>query len=112
MAKLLSQARVVCLPTYYGEGVPKVLIEAMACGRPIVTTDMPGCRDLVKSGRNGILVKPKDSVELAASLMTLILNKSVCQKMGIEGRKTVEKEFSLEHVIEETMAVYKELLIK
>lgn len=112
MAKLLSQARVVCLPTYYGEGVPKILIEAMACGRPIVTTDMPGCRDLVKSGRNGMLVKPKDSVELAASLMTLILNKSVCQKMGIEGRKIVEKEFSLEHVIEETMAVYKELLIK
>jgi glycosyltransferase involved in cell wall biosynthesis len=112
MAKLLSQARVVCLPTYYGEGVPKVLMEAMACGRPIVTTDMPGCRDLVKSGINGILVKPKDSVELAASLMTLILNKSVCQKMGIEGRKIVEKEFSLEHVIEETMAVYKELLIK
>ncbi len=112
MAELLSQARVVCLPTYYGEGVPKVLIEAMACGRPIVTTDMPGCRDLVKSGRNGILVKPKDSVELAASLMTLILNKSVCQKMGIEGRKIVEKEFSLEHVIEETMTVYKEFLIK
>ncbi len=112
MAELLSQARVVCLPTYYGEGVPKVLIEAMACGRPIVTTDMPGCRDLVRSGRNGMLVKPKDSVELAASLMTLILNKSACQKMGIEGRKIIEKEFSLGQVIEETMAVYRELLIK
>jgi len=73
MPNILSQASVVCLPTYYGEGVPKVLIEAMACGRPIVTTDMPGCRDLVQSGRNGFLVSPKDTVGLAKSLAALVL---------------------------------------
>ncbi len=112
MEELLPQARVVCLPSYYGEGVPKVLIEAMACARPIVTTDMPGCRDLVKSGINGMLVDPKDSFELASSLMSLILNKSLCQQMGKEGRKIVEKNFSLKSVVKETMAVYKELLVR
>jgi len=110
MPNILSQASVVCLPTYYGEGVPKVLIEAMACGRPIVTTDMPGCRDLVQSGKNGLLVSPKDTVGLAKSLAALVLNRSLCEKMGIEGRRIVEKEFSLKRVTQETMAVYEELL--
>ena len=112
MEELLSKARVVCLPSYCGEGVPKALIEAMACGRPIVTTDSPGCRDLVECGINGMLVKPRDSVELASSLMLLILNKSLCQQMGKEGRKIAEKEFSLENIVKETMAVYKELLAR
>jgi len=110
MPKVLSQASVVCLPSYYGEGVPKVLIEAMACGRPIVTTDMPGCRDLVQSSKNGLLVRPKDTIELAERLATLVVNRSLCEKMGVEGRRIVEKEFSLKRVTQETMSVYEELL--
>lgn len=109
MPKVLSQASVVCLPSYYGEGVPKVLIEAMACGRPIVTTNMPGCRDLVQPSKNGLLVNPKDFMGLANSLVCLVVDRSLCQKMGIEGRSIVEKEFSVKRVTQETMSVYREL---
>lgn len=110
MPKILSQASVVCLPSYYGEGVPKVLIEAMACARPIVTTDMPGCRDLVQSGKNGMLVRPKDPVGLTNALMRLMLDRSLCQQMGLEGRRIAEKEYSITRVVEETISVYGELL--
>jgi len=58
MAKVLSQATIICLPSTYREGVPKVLIEAASCCRPIVTTDIAGCRDIVQDGENGILVPP------------------------------------------------------
>lgn len=51
MPEVLSQAKIVCLPSYYGEGIPKVLVEAMASARPIVTTDMPGCSEVVRSGK-------------------------------------------------------------
>ena len=110
MPKALSESTIVCLPTYYGEGVPKVLIEAMACGRPIVTTDMPGCKDLVMGRTNGLLVKPRDSVGLAESLSELLLDRSLCQRMGQEGRHIAEKEFSLKQVTGETLAIYGELL--
>lgn len=110
MPQVLSQASVVCLPSSYGEGVPKVLIEAMACARPIVTTDMPGCRDLVRSGKNGLLVMPRDSVSLASALKTLLLDQSQCQKMGVEGRRIAEEEYALSRVVDETLAVYGELL--
>lgn len=110
MPKALSESTIVCLPTYYGEGVPKVLIEAMACGRPIVTTDMPGCKDLIMERTNGLLVKPRDSVGLAESLSELVLDRSLCQRMGLEGRRIAENEFSLKKVTEETLAIYGELL--
>ncbi|MCS3755660.1 glycosyltransferase involved in cell wall biosynthesis [Salinibacter ruber] len=60
MPDVLRQAHVVCLPSYYREGIPKVLIEAASCGRPIVTTDVPGCREIVADGENGMLVPTKD----------------------------------------------------
>ncbi len=110
MPKILSQSTIVCLPTWYGEGVPKVLIEAMACGRPIVTTNMPGCKDLVVDQKNGLLVMPKDSIGLAESLSKLVLDRTLCQEMGVEGRRISEKEFSVKQVIGETLNVYDELL--
>src|SRR5690606_34931013 len=64
MPKVLAQAHVVCLPSY-GEGVPKVLLEAAAAGRPIVSTDVPGCREVVEPGLNGLLVPPRDGAALA-----------------------------------------------
>lgn len=110
MPKILSQSTIVCLPSYYGEGLPKVLIEAMSCGRPIVTTEMPGCKELVVGQKNGFLVNPRDSVALAESLSILVLDRLLCQQMGKEGRLIVEKEFSLKRVTNETLAVYDELL--
>jgi glycosyltransferase involved in cell wall biosynthesis len=110
MPKILSQSTIVCLPSSYGEGVPKILIEAMACGRPIVTTDMPGCKDLVFGQKNGLLVMPKDSIGLTESLSKLVLDRSLCQEMGAAGRRIAEREFSVKQVISETLVVYDELL--
>ncbi|HYD34253.1 MAG TPA: glycosyltransferase family 4 protein [Methylophilaceae bacterium] len=108
MPQVLSEANIVCLPSYY-EGLPKVLIEAMACGRPIVTTDVPGCRELVNPEVNGILVPPRDVDALADALNRLINDKELCSKMGHEGRKMAESEFAQPKIIQETLTVYTEL---
>lgn len=112
MPEVLSQARIFCLPSYYGEGIPKVLVEAMASARPIVTTDMPGCNEVVRPGQNGLLVKPRDVEDLARALKVLLLDDSKCQQMGKEGRQIAEKEYSLTRVVAETMVIYRELLGK
>lgn len=110
MNAVFAQAHIVCMPTYYGEGVPKVLIEAAACGRPIVTTDMPGCRDIVRHGENGLLAKPRDVVGVVHALERLLDDKQLREQMGRRGREIVEREFSLQIVTDQTMAIYDELL--
>jgi glycosyltransferase involved in cell wall biosynthesis len=90
--------------------VPKVLIEAAACGRPIVTTDAPGCREIVRHSENGLLVPVRDSQALAEALRTLIENPALRKRMGNRGREIVVQEFSLTRVIEETLRVYRDLL--
>jgi len=112
MPDILSQASVVCLPTYYGEGVPKILIEGMACARPIVTTDMPGCRTLVREGRNGLLVPPKSTTDLSNALAKLINSPQLCLEMGQAGRRIAEEDYSQTQVIGETLSVYRELKSK
>lgn len=109
MPAVFEEAHIVCSPSYYREGVPKVLIEAAACERPIVTTDMPGCREIVRDGENGILVPPKDVETLAETLLRLKEEPSLRQKMGGRGRQLVREEFSIEHVLEQTMEVYEML---
>lgn len=106
MPQTLAQASIVCLPTYYGEGVPKVLIEAMACCRPIVTTDMPGCRELVVDGKTGLLVKPRDIESLTAGLRTLVLDHAKCKALGEEGRKLVSTKYSLPIIVEGVLDLY------
>ena len=100
----------VCLPTFYGEGVPKVLIEAAACGRPIVTTDQAGCRDIVRHEHNGLLVPARDVEALAAALERLLRDPALRQQMGARGRALVEAEFSLDIVVRQTLEIYRELL--
>jgi glycosyltransferase involved in cell wall biosynthesis len=107
---VLSMASISCLPTFYGEGVPKALIEAMASSRAIVTSDIPGCRELVTDGLNGILVAPRDVDALSAALKVLILNPKRCRQMGMAGRKIVEQSLSLDRVLKETLALYAELV--
>lgn len=110
MAEVLAQAAVVCLPSYYREGVPRVLLEAAALARPIVTTDEPGCREIVRDGVNGFLVPSRNSPALAEALKKLIFDPKLRQQMGERGRKIVEEEFSEEIVIRETLALYEEIL--
>ena len=88
MHDVLAQAHIVCLPSLR-EGVPKVLIEAAACGRAIVTTDAPGCREIVRNGENGLLVPVRDSRALAEALRLLIENPPLRAGMGLKGRDIV-----------------------
>jgi len=109
MPAVLAQANIVCLPSYR-EGLPKVLLEAASCGRPIVTTDVPGCREIMRNGENGFLVPVHSTVELAHAIQRLIEKPELRKKMGPKGREIVIGEFAVEKVISETMAVYRELL--
>ena len=110
MPNVFHQSTIVCLPTSYGEGLPKSLLEAASCGRPIVTYDVPGCREIVIDGYNGILVKPKSVTGLVNAISQLINDSELCVKMGKNGRKLVEKHFTQEKIAEETIAVWEELL--
>lgn len=108
MLDVFGKAHVVCLPSY-GEGVPKVLLEAAACGRPLVASDSPGCREIVRQGETGLLVPPRDATALAAALRRLAEDPALRGRMGRAGRKLVEAEFSQDHVVARTLAVYREL---
>jgi glycosyltransferase involved in cell wall biosynthesis len=112
MADVLSAAHVVCLPTFYGEGVPKVLLEAAACGRPIIATDVPGCREIVRHGENGLLVPPRNVIALSEAIRRLVGAADVRRDMGLRGRKIAITEFSVDRVIQETLTIYRELLAR
>ena len=108
MPAVLHAAHIACLPSYR-EGLPKTLLEAAACGLPIVTTDAPGCREIVRDGDNGFLVPVRDAQALAIALRGLIDNPVLRAEMGLRSREIVLAEFSREQVIAETLAVYREL---
>jgi len=104
-----ANSHIAVLPSYR-EGLPKSLLEAAACARPIVATDVPGCREIVKDGINGLLVKPRDPRCLADALRKLINDEQLRIFMGQHGRKLVEQQFSNEKVQRETLALYQRLL--
>jgi glycosyltransferase involved in cell wall biosynthesis len=110
MAKIMAQANIVCLPSFYGEGVPKVLIEAAACGRAIVTTDSPGCRDIARNGQNGFLVPLHSPEALANALDILARDPALRSSMGTCGREIAVREFSEEAVFARMMTIYRQLL--
>ena len=109
MPRVFAQSHIVCLPSYR-EGLPKVLVEAAACGRPIIATDVPGCREIVHDGENGLLVPAKDFYALANALRQLIDNPSLRIAMGKRGREIAESKFSIEHVVTQTLNLYKKLI--
>jgi glycosyltransferase involved in cell wall biosynthesis len=109
MLTLFSEAHIVCLPSYR-EGAPRVLIEAASCGKPVVTTDVSGCREVVRHKHNGLLVPPKDSRALADALRTLIKDSQLRTTMGKNGRAFAERELSLEKVISDNLRLYAKLL--
>lgn len=110
MPAVYAAAHIVCLPSTYGEGVPKVLIEAAACGRPCVATDAPGCREIVHHEETGLVVAPGDGAALAAALARLIADGDLRRSMGARGRALAQAEFSLEQVCAQTLALYESLL--
>lgn len=112
IAELFSQAHIVALPSYYGEGLPKVLIEAAACGRAVVTTDMPGCRDAIEVNVSGLLVPARDAAALAQALNRLIEDVSLRHQMGKAGRDLAMREFAIEKVVATHLSIYRQLIEK
>lgn len=109
IAEFWRSAHIAVLPSYR-EGLPKSLLEAAACGRPIVTTDTSGCKEVVDDGINGFLVPVRDIQALAEAVEKLILDGQLRQKMGAAGRRKVEQEFSDAIVLKQTLEIYQELL--
>ena len=110
MKSILEQSHIIAFPSYYREGVPKSLIDACAIGRPIVTTNSIGCKDVVDDGVNGFLVPIKNSVVLAEMLRILFEDKDLRLKMGKASREKAEKEFSLESVVNKHLEIYQSFL--
>ena len=104
----LAMADVVVLPSYR-EGTPRSLLEAMAVGRPLVTTDVPGCRNVVRDEENGFIVPPRSSVELAAAIARLINDESMRVSMGQASRELAVRKFDERRVISQTLDVYRQL---
>lgn len=102
----LAESDCIVLPSYYREGVPKSLLEAAAMGKPIITTDTIGCRDVVDDGINGFLIQPRD-IQGLVDKMELVINMShqVRLEMGLNGRKKIESQFDEKKVIQEYINV-------
>ena len=109
ISKVLANSNLVVLPSYYGEGLPKVLIEAAAVGRAIITTDRPGCRDAIEPDETGLLVSARDPIALADAIEHLLANSTLRQSMGNAGRELAEREFGIEKVVKAHLQIYQEL---
>lgn len=105
---VIKKSDIVVLPSYR-EGLPKSLIEACAVGRPIVTTDVEGCRECVIEGYNGYLVPAKNIETLSEKMEDLINDPEKRTRMGLNGRILAEKNFSIDFVIREHLRIYKDL---
>ncbi|MDR0407139.1 MAG: glycosyltransferase family 4 protein [Holosporales bacterium] len=110
MVRVFAESHIVCLPSYR-EGIPKALLEAAASGRPIITTDSVGCREVVRHQDNGLLVPPQTVFPLADALRTLIQNPKLRLKMGKRGRERAEQEFNQEKICEETLKLIEDFSI-
>ena len=109
--KLLADSDIMCFPSFYREGVPKSLIEASACGLPIITTDSVGCRDTVIPKKNGYLVPPHSPAEIAKYLRKLIENPEIRKKMGLKSRQIAEKEYDVNAVAKKHLEIYNLLYV-
>jgi glycosyltransferase involved in cell wall biosynthesis len=105
MPQVLGQAHIICMPSYR-EGLPRGLIEAAACGLPIVTADVPGCREVVRDGESGILVPVRDGPATAAAIGRLLDDPDLRHAMGRAGRQLALDEFTVEAFVADTLAAY------
>lgn len=106
---VLRTATIACLPSYR-EGLPRFLIEAAATGLPIVTTDVPGCRNVVRDGFNGILVPARDSAALAAAITRLLDARDERVRMGRNGRRMARARFDVRNIAKHNVDLYDQLL--
>jgi len=106
--EVLAAADVFVLPSLW-EGLPYVLVEAAALGKPIVASDIDGVREVVRSGETGVLVPPRDPGSLAAALILLLMDQDLAGKLGERARRDIPSDFALERMVRETEALYLEV---
>lgn len=106
MPAVLKESHVIVYPSYYGEGVPRVMLEACASARPIITTDHAGCRETVPNGENGFLTPVKDVDATAEAMEKLLTDKALRVQMGKESRKLAETAFDIREIVKQTLAIY------
>ena len=109
MSNILNLATIVVLPSYR-EGFPKVLMEAAACGRPSITTNVPGCKDAVVDNYTGVLVPVRNYKRLAIEIKRLLNNKSRIKKMGLNSRKYALKNFDINNIVNLHIEIYRKIL--
>lgn len=112
MPAIYHQSHIVALPTMYGEGVPTTLLEGAACGRPLIASDIPGCRQVVRDGFNGFLVPPSDSAALAQAIKRLVSDPALRGRMGNASRQLVLERFTHTQINAATLSVYQHILAK
>jgi glycosyltransferase involved in cell wall biosynthesis len=110
IAAVWAGSHAAILPTYYREGLPRALVEAMASGRPILTTDVPGCRELIRDGAEGFLVPPRDPAAMAAAIGRLAADRALAGRMGGAARRRFEEGYTVDRVIAQLTSVYRGLL--
>ncbi|WPO98860.1 glycosyltransferase family 4 protein [Pseudomonas sp. HR96] len=109
IARQYAEANIVCLPSYR-EGLPKALVEAAACGRAVVTTDVAGCRDAITPNVTGLLVPAGNAAALADALQELMEDANGRRAMGQAGRVLAEEAFAINKIVEQHLQIYRELL--
>ena len=110
IAEQYAASNIVCLPSYFGEGLPKSLVEAAACGRAVITTNHPGCKEAIIPNLTGLLVPPRDPVALADAIYELIKYPERRKRMGLAGRILAEDKFKIERIVKQHIDIYKKLL--
>lgn len=110
MANIYARSHIVVLPTTYHEGLPRTLVEGAACGKPLIATDIPGCREIILDGENGFLISPHDPIALAEAMRTLIDKPELRREMGLKSRSLVLEHFSAKTINAQTIEVYDALL--
>jgi N,N'-diacetylbacillosaminyl-diphospho-undecaprenol alpha-1,3-N-acetylgalactosaminyltransferase len=106
----LAITDVFVLPSYYREGIPVTVLEAMAMGLPVVATDVPGCREAVVAGETGFLVPPRNVDELVGAIQKLVEDPALRRRMGQAGRARVVQHFAVERIVEQYLELYTEVL--
>ena len=109
MLEIYNETDIACLPSYYREGIPKSLIEAMAMETPIITTNSVGCRDTVIDGLNGFLIEPKNARQLADKLEIIIESSHLRKTMGKQSRELMKRDMTLTQVTNQTFLFYKKI---
>jgi len=108
IARIFADSNIVVLPSYR-EGLPKVLVEAAACGRAVVTTDVPGCRDAIEANTSGLLVPVRDVEALAVAIQKLLESPELRRRMGMAGRQLAEREYDIDSIVQQHLKIYREL---